>query len=60
MRRIHHVSCSAASDDYNTADFERVALLAEKIEKYARKLGFGVMSENVDNADDDMRGGVWS
>lgn len=48
MERIHHVSCSMHSDDYGTADFDRVEKMALKIRNYAEKLGFGVMYENVD------------
>jgi hypothetical protein len=49
---IHQVSCAAFSGEPGTASFEAAQAAAEKIEKYAKKLGFNVMYENVDKAED--------
>lgn len=49
-RRIHQVSCSAHSDaDIDSEAFQEVAKKAERLRRYARKLGFDVMYENVDH-----------
>lgn len=49
--RIHQVSCSIFSEDDPSDDFDRCNTLAERLAAYARKLGFGVMHENVDYAE---------
>lgn len=51
VRRIHHVSCSITSDDMDTDDYENATALAIRLERYACKLGFAVMYENVDGVD---------
>lgn len=45
--RIHQVSCSMFSRD-TEQDVRRVSMLALKVDRYARRLGFSVMYENVD------------
>lgn len=48
--RIHHVSCSRMSDNTDE-DVERVAVMARKVAAFARKLGFGVSYDNVDEGE---------
>lgn len=45
---IHHVSCSMTSGPRDTQHFEEVKALALRVRQYAKRLGFDVMYENVD------------
>jgi hypothetical protein len=45
---IHHISCTKISGPDDTMDFQTVKELALRIERYAKRLGFDVMYENVD------------
>lgn len=49
--RIHHVDCTITSGPSGTDQFEDAERLSERLEKYARKLGFTVMYENVDEGE---------
>lgn len=49
QRRIHHIDCSMDSEDIDTEDYRRVAALGERVERFARKLGFAVMYEAADD-----------
>lgn len=44
-RRIHFVACTLHSEDFGTEDFDRVSALADRLERYARRLGFDVSQE---------------
>jgi len=48
---IHHVSCSMTSGPPDTMHFLEVKAMAERIEQYARRLGFDVLYENADEDD---------
>lgn len=49
--RIHAVSCSFISPPVGTDGFDAAEAAAKKIERFARKLGFSAMYENVDEAE---------
>lgn len=49
--RIHHMSCSMVSVWDDEEDRARVDKLIKRLETFARKLGFQVMSEAVDKDD---------
>lgn len=46
--RIHHVSCSMTSEPEGSESFDKAKELAGKLERYARRIGFRVSSDNVD------------
>lgn len=46
--RLHHISCTLHSPPEGTVGFDAARERAERLAKYARKLGFDVLSENVD------------
>lgn len=51
-RRIHQVCASKVSDPEGTEDFDFWSKRADKIEAYAKRLGFGTTHDNVDGGDD--------
>lgn len=53
--RIHQVSCSLTSGPEGSGSFEEAERLCNRLDAYARRLGFGVLHENVD---EDMGGRV--